>query len=220
MSVGLWTGRRLILMKEEELKEFGKIFREELCEEGQRLWDAVAYHKPNSYDDYRRHLLQCKKCQEGLELRENDLENIKENIKDNPKRMSVCRYIKYDGELDVAICIELRPACMKISFVKSNSEMIADINVKDEKYNGKEVRFETDAEYEERKRETYYSRYIKYEGESDVEVCVCLCYGGNCMAIELWDSDGMMIAHIYVRDKKYKEGREIRFETDKEYEER
>ena len=52
----------------------------ELCDEGQRLWNAVDYHKQNSYDDYRRHLLECKKCQNGLERRERDLENIREDI--------------------------------------------------------------------------------------------------------------------------------------------
>ena len=67
-------------MKDEVLKEFSEIFTEELCDEGQRLWDAVDYHKPNSYDDYRRHLLGCKKCQEELELRERDLQNIKDDI--------------------------------------------------------------------------------------------------------------------------------------------
>ena len=70
-------------MKDEHLKEFSEIFQEELCEEGQRLWDAVDYHKPNSYDDYRRHLLVCKECQEELELRKEDLEDIKGDIKEN-----------------------------------------------------------------------------------------------------------------------------------------
>ncbi len=59
---------------------------EELCDEGQRLWNAVDHHKPNSYDNYRRHLLECKKCQEELELRESDLKNIKEDIEQGGKR--------------------------------------------------------------------------------------------------------------------------------------
>lgn len=52
-----------------------------LCEEGERLWDAADYHKPNSYDDYRRHLLVCKKCQKELEFTKEDIKNIKEDIK-------------------------------------------------------------------------------------------------------------------------------------------
>ena len=74
-------------MKGEEQKVFRDIPAEMLCEEGQQLWDAVDYHKPNSYDDYRRHLLQCKKCQEELELRESDLENIKEDIEKGALRI-------------------------------------------------------------------------------------------------------------------------------------
>lgn len=54
--------------------------KDELCEEGQRLWDAVDYRKVNSYDDYRRHLLQCKKCQDGLNLVEKGLLRIKEDV--------------------------------------------------------------------------------------------------------------------------------------------
>jgi len=68
-------------MKDEHLKEFSEIFQGELCEEGQRLWDAVNYHKSNSYDDYRRHLLVCKECQKELELTKGDLENIKGDMK-------------------------------------------------------------------------------------------------------------------------------------------
>ena len=67
-------------MKNEHLKEFSEIFQEELCDEGQRLWNDVDYRKPNSYDDYRRHLLLCDKCQKELELRKEDLERIKEDI--------------------------------------------------------------------------------------------------------------------------------------------
>ena len=54
---------------------------QELCEEGQQLWDAVDYHKPNSFDDYRRHLLLCKECQKELELTKEDIKNIKDDIK-------------------------------------------------------------------------------------------------------------------------------------------
>ena len=54
---------------------------EELCKEGQRLWDAVDYRKVNSYDDYRRHIIQCKICQDGLNLVEKDLLRIKKDIK-------------------------------------------------------------------------------------------------------------------------------------------
>ena len=67
-------------MKDEHLKEFSEIFQEELCDEGQRLWDAVDYHKSNSYDDYRKHLLVCERCQKELELSKEDLEDIKGNI--------------------------------------------------------------------------------------------------------------------------------------------
>ena len=70
----------------EYLKEFSEIFQEELCDEGQRLWNAVDYHKPNSYVDYRRHLLLCKECQKELELRKEDLERIKEDIAGNFER--------------------------------------------------------------------------------------------------------------------------------------
>ena len=68
-------------MKDEHLKEFSEIFQEELCEEGQQLWDAVDHRKPDSYDDYRRHLLVCEECQKELELTKEDIENIKGNIK-------------------------------------------------------------------------------------------------------------------------------------------
>lgn len=68
-------------MKDEHLKEYSEIFQEDLCEVGQRLWGAVDHRKPNSYDDYRKHLLQCKKCQKELELTKDDLENIKGDTK-------------------------------------------------------------------------------------------------------------------------------------------
>ena len=55
-----------------------KLFVDELCEEGQRLWDAVEYHFLDSYDDYK---IQCKKCQDGLELREKDLLRVRDDIK-------------------------------------------------------------------------------------------------------------------------------------------
>lgn len=63
----------------------------------------------------------------------------------------ICRYIKYDGELDVAVCVKLYPknGGMEISLVKPNSEIIAIVYVRDEKYKeGKELRFETDKEHE------------------------------------------------------------------------
>lgn len=67
-------------MKDEEQKVFREIPAEMLCEEGQQLWEAVSYRKPNTYDDYRRHLLECKTCQEGLELRREDLLRIRGDI--------------------------------------------------------------------------------------------------------------------------------------------
>ena len=54
--------------------------KDELCEEGQRLWDAVDYRKVNSYDDYRRHLLECKRCQDGLNLIDKDLVRIRDDV--------------------------------------------------------------------------------------------------------------------------------------------
>lgn len=68
-------------MKDEHLKEFSEIFQEEGCDEGQRLWNAVDHRKQNSYDDYRKHLLQCDKCQKELELTKEDIEDIKRDIK-------------------------------------------------------------------------------------------------------------------------------------------
>ncbi|MCK4731311.1 MAG: hypothetical protein KAT65_02535 [Methanophagales archaeon] len=72
-------------MKDEHLKEFSEIFEEELCEEGQRLWNAVDYRKPNSYNGYRKHLLECKHCQKELELTKGDLEDIKSDIERTEK---------------------------------------------------------------------------------------------------------------------------------------
>ena len=54
--------------------------KEALCEQGYQLWNAVDYRKTNSYDDYRNHLLLCKKCQTGLNLSEEDLLRIKEDV--------------------------------------------------------------------------------------------------------------------------------------------
>lgn len=53
----------------------------ELCEEGERLWNAADCRKPNTFDDYRRHLLECEKCQEEIELSKEDLEDIRGDIK-------------------------------------------------------------------------------------------------------------------------------------------
>ena len=60
------------------------------------------------------------------------------------------------------------------------------------------------------------SRYIKYNGELDVAVHVKLAYCSDCMEIELVKPNGKIIAIVYVRDEKYKEGKELRFETDEE----
>jgi len=54
--------------------------KEALCKDGWYLWNAVDYRKSNSYDDYRKHLLMCKKCQDGLNLAEKDLLRIKEDV--------------------------------------------------------------------------------------------------------------------------------------------
>ena len=53
---------------------------EAVCKEGLRLWNVADYRKTNSYDDYRKHLLQCKKCQDGLNLSKNDVLRIKEDV--------------------------------------------------------------------------------------------------------------------------------------------
>lgn len=54
--------------------------KEALCKEGCQLWDAVDYRETNSYDDYRKHLLLCKECQDGLNLGKKDLLRIKEDV--------------------------------------------------------------------------------------------------------------------------------------------
>ena len=54
--------------------------KEALCKEGYQLWNAVDYRETNSYDDYRKHLLLCEKCQIGLNLSEKDLLRIKDDV--------------------------------------------------------------------------------------------------------------------------------------------
>lgn len=59
------------------------------------------------------------------------------------------------------------------------------------------------------------SRYIKYNGELDVAVHVKLAYHSDCLEIALLKPNGKLIAIVYVRDEKYKEGKELCFEEEK-----
>ena len=70
---------------------------EALCKEGYRLWGVVDYRKTNSYDDYRKHLLQCDKCQTGLNLGEKDLLRIKDDVESGGYKTR--RRIKNDNKM-------------------------------------------------------------------------------------------------------------------------
>lgn len=60
---------------------------EELCKEGQRLYDAINERKNDSYDDYRRHIIRCKKCKKGLGLSRNIIHLIRDDLKGRGKKI-------------------------------------------------------------------------------------------------------------------------------------
>ena len=71
--------------------------KEALCKEGYQLWNAVDYHETNSYDDYRKHLLQYEECQTGLNLGEKELLRIKNDVESG--RYKTRRRIKHDNKV-------------------------------------------------------------------------------------------------------------------------
>ena len=56
--------------------------KNELCEEGQRLWKEVSWRNPN---DYRRHLVKCKECQRGLGLDKDGIRKLKMLLKEEER---------------------------------------------------------------------------------------------------------------------------------------
>lgn len=66
-----------------------KIENEKLCEEGQQLWDAIDPRKINSYDDYRRHIIQCSRCKFGLDLGRKDVLRIRDDLMKNHKSNNI-----------------------------------------------------------------------------------------------------------------------------------
>lgn len=54
---------------------------EELCEKGEQLWNATDIHNENSYKNYLVHILQCSECQDKLDLKADDLKDIKKHWK-------------------------------------------------------------------------------------------------------------------------------------------
>ena len=54
--------------------------KKKLCDEGQQLWDAIDPRKINSYDNYRRHIIQCSRCKFGLDLERKDILRIRDDI--------------------------------------------------------------------------------------------------------------------------------------------
>lgn len=54
---------------------------DELCEEGERLWNVVDHQNRDSYPEYLKHIFKCKKCQKGLEITEEDVKDAEKHWK-------------------------------------------------------------------------------------------------------------------------------------------
>ena len=55
--------------------------KDELCEEGEQLWNAVDEHNKTGYGNYLKHIFKCKECQKGLEITEEDINDAKKHWK-------------------------------------------------------------------------------------------------------------------------------------------